>query len=170
MKSFGPARLAVEILPAFRSGYDPFCLTGAFPIKQKRPFMYQSAVFLLLIHEKSCNHSGTHYQAKLPRMLTVRLNYSLFTQTPFRHLTSDFVLSIAAFRPLVKHFMEILLRRNLLCNILVFKKYSQMSRSVQGLKGAGEWQALERILPDFAGLSLPIWRRFSRTASLSAMS
>ena len=114
--------------------------------------MYQSAVFLLLIHEKSCNHSGTHYQAKLPRMLTVRLNYSLFTQTPFRHLTSDFVLSIAAFRPLVKHFMEILLRRNLLCNILgkggvlikqskyddpiFFEKYSQMSRSVQGLKGA----------------------------------
>ncbi len=32
-----------------------------------------------------------------------------------------------------------------------FEKYSQMSRSVLGLRGAGEWPALERILPDFAG-------------------
>lgn len=32
-----------------------------------------------------------------------------------------------------------------------FKKYSQMSRSVLGLKGAGEWKALEKILPDFSG-------------------
>ena len=31
-----------------------------------------------------------------------------------------------------------------------FKKYSQMSRSVLGLKGAGEWKALEKILPDFS--------------------
>lgn len=32
-----------------------------------------------------------------------------------------------------------------------FKKYSQMSRSVLGLKGAGEWKALEKILPDLSG-------------------
>lgn len=32
-----------------------------------------------------------------------------------------------------------------------FKKYSQMSRSVLGLKGAGEWKALKKILPDFSG-------------------
>lgn len=32
-----------------------------------------------------------------------------------------------------------------------FEKYSQMSRSVQGLKGAGEWHELEKLLPDFCG-------------------
>lgn len=30
-----------------------------------------------------------------------------------------------------------------------FDKYSQMSRSKQGLSGAGEWETLERVLPDF---------------------
>lgn len=29
-----------------------------------------------------------------------------------------------------------------------FDKYSQMSRSVQGLSGAGEWPALEKMMPD----------------------
>ena len=32
-----------------------------------------------------------------------------------------------------------------------FEKYSQMSRSVLGLQGAGEWPALRGILPDFTG-------------------
>lgn len=32
-----------------------------------------------------------------------------------------------------------------------FEKYSQMSRSRQGLDGAGEWQELKKLLPDFAG-------------------
>lgn len=32
-----------------------------------------------------------------------------------------------------------------------FQKYSQMDRSVQGLSGAGEWQTLESMLPDFHG-------------------
>lgn len=32
---------------------------------------------------------------------------------------------------------------------IFFEKYSQMSRSVQGLQGAGEWRELERMLPDF---------------------
>ena len=32
-----------------------------------------------------------------------------------------------------------------------FEKYSQMSRSVQGLAGAGEWPALKPLLPDFRG-------------------
>ena len=32
---------------------------------------------------------------------------------------------------------------------MFFEKYSQMSRSVQGLQGAGEWRELERMLPDF---------------------
>lgn len=32
-----------------------------------------------------------------------------------------------------------------------FKKYGQMNRSKQGLAGAGEWQTLEAMLPDFAG-------------------
>lgn len=32
-----------------------------------------------------------------------------------------------------------------------FQKYSEMSRSVYGLEGAGEWQELEKMLPDFEG-------------------
>ncbi len=32
-----------------------------------------------------------------------------------------------------------------------FEKYSQMLRSREGLKGAGEWSELEKILPDFSG-------------------
>lgn len=32
-----------------------------------------------------------------------------------------------------------------------FEKYSQMSRSQQGLKGAGEWETLQKLLPAFAG-------------------
>lgn len=30
-----------------------------------------------------------------------------------------------------------------------FKQYSQMQRSVEGLKGAGEWHVLRKMLPDF---------------------
>ena len=32
-----------------------------------------------------------------------------------------------------------------------FNQYSQMSRSVDGLKGAGEWHVLKKMLPDFKG-------------------
>ncbi len=32
---------------------------------------------------------------------------------------------------------------------IFFQKYSQMSRSVQGLEGAGEWSELQKLLPDF---------------------
>ncbi|CVI68545.1 Malonyl-[acyl-carrier protein] O-methyltransferase [Clostridiales bacterium CHKCI001] len=32
-----------------------------------------------------------------------------------------------------------------------FKKYAEMSRSKYGLKGAGEWSAFQKILPDFEG-------------------
>ena len=32
-----------------------------------------------------------------------------------------------------------------------FQKYSEMARSKLGLEGAGEWQTLEPMLPDFAG-------------------
>ncbi|WP_195986108.1 class I SAM-dependent methyltransferase [Clostridium sp. D33t1_170424_F3] len=32
-----------------------------------------------------------------------------------------------------------------------FTKYSQMSRSQQGLEGAGEWETLQKLLPGFAG-------------------
>lgn len=34
---------------------------------------------------------------------------------------------------------------------IFFKKYSEMNRSKEGLKGAGEWSELQKILPDFAG-------------------
>ena len=32
-----------------------------------------------------------------------------------------------------------------------FQKYAQMDRSQKGLAGAGEWPALQKILPDFTG-------------------
>ena len=32
---------------------------------------------------------------------------------------------------------------------IFFQKYSQMSRSQQGLAGAGEWETLRELLPDF---------------------
>lgn len=32
-----------------------------------------------------------------------------------------------------------------------FEKYSRMARSQEGLKGAGEWQTLQAMLPDFEG-------------------
>ena len=32
-----------------------------------------------------------------------------------------------------------------------FKKYSEMSRSKYGLKGAGEWYQFKKLLPDFKG-------------------
>lgn len=32
-----------------------------------------------------------------------------------------------------------------------FEKYSQMDRSVKGLAGAGEWETLQQLLPDFNG-------------------
>ena len=34
---------------------------------------------------------------------------------------------------------------------IFFEKYSQMSRSQQGLEGAGEWETLQKLLPDFTG-------------------
>lgn len=34
---------------------------------------------------------------------------------------------------------------------IFFDRYSQMSRSVNGLKGAGEWHALRSMFPAFKG-------------------
>lgn len=34
---------------------------------------------------------------------------------------------------------------------LFFKKYAQMNRSKDGLKGAGEWSQFKKLLPDFSG-------------------
>ncbi len=34
---------------------------------------------------------------------------------------------------------------------IFFEKYSHMDRSVKGLSGAGEWETLKRMLPDFQG-------------------
>ena len=38
-----------------------------------------------------------------------------------------------------------------------FEKYSQMDRSREGLSGAGEWQTLRSILPEFAGSGCWTW-------------
>lgn len=40
---------------------------------------------------------------------------------------------------------------NIYDNEKFFESYSQMSRSQQGLDGAGEWQTLKGLLPDFEG-------------------
>ena len=37
---------------------------------------------------------------------------------------------------------------------IFFEKYSQMGRSVHGLAGAGEWESLQKMLPDFRGKSV----------------
>lgn len=39
-------------------------------------------------------------------------------------------------------------------NQTFFEKYSQMERSQKGLEGAGEWQTLKQLLPDFTGKSV----------------
>lgn len=43
------------------------------------------------------------------------------------------------------------MQENIYDNQSFFEKYGEMLRSKQGLKGAGEWPALEKMLPDFAG-------------------
>ena len=40
---------------------------------------------------------------------------------------------------------------NIYDNKTFFDKYAEMSRSKDGLKGAGEWHALQKMLPDFNG-------------------
>ena len=42
------------------------------------------------------------------------------------------------------------MKENKYDNPLFFQKYSEMSRSQLGLSGAGEWPALEPILPSFS--------------------
>lgn len=43
------------------------------------------------------------------------------------------------------------MKENKYDDIIFFEKYSQMTRSMQGLSGAGEWSELQKLLPDFAG-------------------
>ena len=43
------------------------------------------------------------------------------------------------------------MKENKYDNNRFFSQYSQMSRSVDGLKGAGEWHVLQKMLPDFTG-------------------
>lgn len=46
------------------------------------------------------------------------------------------------------------MKENKYDNDLFFVKYSQMERSRKGLEGAGEWQTLKSLLPDFKGKRL----------------
>nr|WP_294873300.1 class I SAM-dependent methyltransferase [uncultured Pedobacter sp.] len=41
------------------------------------------------------------------------------------------------------------MKENKYDNPAFFKQYSQITRSVKGLKGAGEWHVLQKMLPDF---------------------
>lgn len=43
------------------------------------------------------------------------------------------------------------MKENKYDNEVFFKKYSEMNRSKNGLKGAGEWSELQKVLPDFQG-------------------
>ena len=43
------------------------------------------------------------------------------------------------------------MKENKYADPVFFEKYSQMERSKKGLKGAGEWSELEKLLPDFRG-------------------
>ncbi|MGI6368669.1 MAG: class I SAM-dependent methyltransferase [Anaerolineae bacterium] len=43
------------------------------------------------------------------------------------------------------------MKENKYDNPIFFEKYSQMSRSQQGLAGAGEWETLKSVLPDLSG-------------------
>lgn len=46
------------------------------------------------------------------------------------------------------------MKENKYDNDSFFEKYSQMDRSKKGLEGAGEWQTLKALLPDFKGRRL----------------
>ena len=46
------------------------------------------------------------------------------------------------------------MKENKYDNQRFFQKYSEMSRSQQGLAGAGEWPELQKLLPDFRGISV----------------
>lgn len=43
------------------------------------------------------------------------------------------------------------MKENKYDNEVFFRKYSEMLRSQKGLAGAGEWPALQKLLPDFSG-------------------
>lgn len=43
------------------------------------------------------------------------------------------------------------MKENKYDDAVFFQKYSEMNRSQAGLKGAGEWPALQKVLPSFAG-------------------
>ena len=43
------------------------------------------------------------------------------------------------------------MKENKYDDVNFFSKYSEMTRSINGLKGAGEWHELKRMLPDFKG-------------------
>lgn len=43
------------------------------------------------------------------------------------------------------------MKENQYDNEAFFKKYSEMNRSKEGLKGAGEWSELQKVLPEFSG-------------------
>lgn len=54
------------------------------------------------------------------------------------------------------------MKENKYDNEIFFEKYSQMERSKKGLSGAGEWETLKALLPDFggaacAGFGLRVW-------------
>ena len=47
--------------------------------------------------------------------------------------------------------MEPTMKENKYEDDAFFAEYSKMSRSVDGLAGAGEWHAFRKLMPDFSG-------------------
>ncbi|KPU43563.1 malonyl-[acyl-carrier protein] O-methyltransferase [Oxobacter pfennigii] len=43
------------------------------------------------------------------------------------------------------------MKQNKYDDIIFFGKYSKMNRSIKGLAGAGEWETLQKLLPEFKG-------------------
>lgn len=43
------------------------------------------------------------------------------------------------------------MKENIYDNPTFFEQYSKMNRSVEGLKGAGEWHEFQKMMPDFHG-------------------
>lgn len=52
---------------------------------------------------------------------------------------------------LFHYLMTCPMKENKYDNAYFFSQYSQMSRSLNGLQGAGEWHELKKMLPDFKG-------------------
>ena len=71
----------------------------------------------------------------------------------WHHQTKNCIYPWKSFNVTFYHFhgRNQIMKENQYDNPLFFEKYAQMERSKKGLQGAGEWHALQKMLPDFHG-------------------